>query len=141
MPILHIDMDNTICDYSNPFKYHRKLQPEIEFPQSKEGFFLKLEPLPGAIEAVNLLRNKFEVYILTAPSYKNPLCYTEKRLWIEKWFDLEFSKNLIICHNKALVKGDFLIDDIIHNGFEGEHIHYGTEKFPNWEKVLEYINI
>jgi len=48
----------------------------------------------------------------------NPLSYTEKRVWIEKFFGIDFVEKLIICSNKGLVKGAFLIDDyssfIIH---------------------------
>ena len=35
-----------------------------------------------------------------------------------------------------------MIDDRIANGvadFEGEHIHFGTEKFPSWKQVLDYL--
>ncbi len=23
--------------------------------------------------------------------------------------------------------------------FQGEHIHFGTERFPDWKSVLEYL--
>ena len=39
--------------------------------------------------------------------------------------------------------GDYLIDDRLRNGaekFNGEHIHFGTEKFPDWNSVLKYLN-
>ena len=35
-----------------------------------------------------------------------------------------------------------LIDDRTANGvekFSGEHIHFGTEKYPDWEAVLRYL--
>jgi 5'-nucleotidase len=51
-------------------------------------------------------------------------------------------KRLILTHHKNLNKGGFLIDDRTKNGadkFEGEHIHFGTEKFPDWKTVMEYI--
>ncbi len=35
----------------------------------------------------------------------------EKRVWIEKYFGLEFTEKLIISANKGLLKGDLLIDD------------------------------
>lgn len=38
--------------------------------------------------------------------------------------------------------GDFLIDDRICNGvenFSGYHIHFGSEKFPNWEVTYDYL--
>jgi len=109
MTIIYVDMDDTICDFKSALKKYKTKQ----FPQSKIGFFEKLKPIDGAIDGVNLLRllPHVDVYILTAPSVKNPNCYTEKRLWIEQYFDLEFCKKLIICANKGLLKGDFIIDD------------------------------
>ena len=38
--------------------------------------------------------------------------------------------------------GDYLIDDRRFNGaseFTGEWIHFGSEKFPNWNSVLKYL--
>ena len=49
---------------------------------------------------------------------------------------------LILSHNKNLNIGDYLIDDRTANGaaqFMGEHIHFGSEKFPNWNSVLDYL--
>ena len=44
-------------------------------------------------------------------------------------------KRLIISQNKHLNIGDYLIDDRTANGvgqFRGEYIHFGSEKFPDW---------
>jgi 5'(3')-deoxyribonucleotidase len=63
-------------------------------------------------------------------------------MWVETHLGKSANKKLILCHNKGLVKGDFLIDDRIANGvadFEGEHIHFGTEQFSGWEDVLDYL--
>ncbi len=79
---------------------------EVRFPQSVPGFFLDLAPLPGAIDAVNELRAGCDLFVLSAPSTRNPHSYTEKRLWIEKYFDYQFTKRLILSPNKSLLKGD-----------------------------------
>ena len=70
-------------------------------PQSQYGFFANLVPIPFGVESVKQLidSNLYDPNILTTPSTKNPLCYTEKRIWIEKHFGLEF----IISPNKSLV--------------------------------------
>jgi 5'(3')-deoxyribonucleotidase len=85
----------------------------------------------------------YEPYILTAPSVKNPLCYTEKRIWVEEKFGLNFVPNLIICANKGLLKGDVLVDDNIEGkgqeNFDGRLIHFGSEQNPNWASVLESL--
>tara|TARA_A200000113_G_C8835563_1_gene345135 strand:- start:1251 stop:1487 length:237 start_codon:yes stop_codon:yes gene_type:complete len=44
--------------------------------------------------------------------------------------------------NKNLNAGDFLIDDRTANGageFNGEHIHFLSEQFKNWNDVLNYL--
>lgn len=45
---------------------------------------------------------------------------------------------------KNLNIGDFLIDDRTKNGadrFTGEHIHFGTSKFPDWDTVVRYLMV
>jgi 5'-nucleotidase len=58
---------------------------------------------------------------------------------------LGFVKKLIICPNKSLLKGQYLID-YNHTGkgqekFEGKLIHFGSDEFPNWEKVRAFFDI
>lgn len=143
--VIYIDMDNVLCNFSKA--YHKALleNPEIKFPQSQYGFFRDLEPIIDSIEAVEFLdaQDDFSVYFLTAPSIKNPLCYTEKRLWIEDKFGLEMVQQLIISPNKGLNKGDYLIDDHQsgkgQESFEGELIHFGSDKYKTWKQVLNYF--
>ena len=99
--------------------------------------------MPDAIDAFNTLSKKYEVYILTAPSWENPSCYTDKRLWVEKYIGDAAYKRLIICNDKSLFSGKALIDDRTKYGvtkFKGEHIHFGTEKFPDWKSILKYLD-
>ena len=142
---IYVDMDDVLCAYTRGFDEGRKLYPDVQYPQSLEGFFINLQPIEGAIEAVLQLRvdPRFELYILTAPSTRNPHSYTEKRLWVEKYFDYEFTQNLIMCSNKSLLKGDLLIDDHAsgrgQENFEGEFIHFGQGIYKNWQAVLKAI--
>jgi 5'-nucleotidase len=143
--IIYIDMDDVLCDYTSSHKESTQNNPELEYPQSQAGFFENLSPIEKSIESVNLLRSipDCDVYILTAPSTRNPLSYTEKRLWVENHFDYEFTKNLILCSNKALLKGDVLVDDNIEGrgqeDFEGNVIHFGSTAYPSWESVIASI--
>jgi 5'-nucleotidase len=137
---VYIDMDNTLCDYEAKFKeIVSKSKVPMPYPQSQYGFFTSLKPIEGALDAYRKLEEHFEVYILTAPSYMNPLCYTEKRVWVEQHLSLETTKNLIICERKGLLKGDFLIDDKSFPEFEGEQLLFGQTPFENWQKVLLYL--
>jgi hypothetical protein len=46
---------------------------------------------------------------------------------------------MFLAPRKDLLIGDYLIDDVIHKGFRGEQIHFGSEKFPNWKTILLYL--
>lgn len=143
--IVYIDMDDVLCDFSGAFKAALMKNPNIAYPQSQYGFFTNLSPINDAIDSVKKLINseQYNPYILTAPSFQNPLCYTEKRVWIEKYFGLEFTKKLIISPNKALLKGDYLIDDMSEgkgqDKFEGKLLQFGSSQYPDWPSVLKHL--
>ncbi|WP_462146184.1 5' nucleotidase, NT5C type [Pseudoalteromonas gelatinilytica] len=140
MATIYIDMDDVICDYKAAYQDAIKQDPENKYPQSQYGFFANLKPIKGAIESVLELSKNNEVYILTAPSIHNPFSYLEKRVWIEKWFGMNFVERLIISPDKSLVKGELLIDDhICGNGqdkFEGQLIQFASNQYPTWAEVL-----
>ena len=52
-------------------------------------------------------------------------------------------KRLILTHHKDLDPGDILIDDRPDkrgaDKFEGELVHFGSERFPDWPPVMEYM--
>lgn len=143
--IIYFDMDDTMFDFSGAKARHIKTMPAIAFPHCKMDFFRKLEPLPGAIETYRKLSEVADTYILTAPSVMNPLSYTEKRLCIEDHLGIEAAHKLIICPNKALCMGEYLIDDIVtgkgQENFVGKLIHFGSEQFPDWNAVAEYFGV
>lgn len=137
-------MDGVLCDYESAKIKALKENPDIKYPQCQMDFFRKLEPLPFAIRAVNELREHYDVYILSSPSYKNPLSYTEKMLWLKDHFDEEFAGRLILSRFKHLNKGDYLIDDRPDfNGageFEGEVLHFGEDgDYRNWESIIRRL--
>ena len=106
------------------------------------GIFSKMKPVDGAIDAYKKLSKYFDVYILSTAPWNNPSAWTDKLLWIQKYLgDLAY-KRLILSHNKNLNVGDFLIDDRTANGagdFKGEHIHFLSDTFKNWDDVLDYL--
>jgi 5'(3')-deoxyribonucleotidase len=145
--IVYVDMDDVICNFTSAYNCALQQIPSIKHPQSQYGFFANLTPKDGAIEAVKALIQSpaFEPYVLTAPSTRNPFSYTEKRVWIEKYFGYEFVEKLIICSNKGLLKGDYLIDDHVNGkgqeNFEGKLIHFGSKEFPHWNALKEQLGL
>lgn len=143
--IIYIDMDDVLCDYTGAYNCAINTVPEIGYPQSQYGFYAGLAVIEGAIEALQKFAtsNQYDPYILTAPSTNNPLCYTEKRVWVEKFCGPEFIEKLIISPNKGLLKGDYLIDDNIHGrgqeSFDGMLIHFGSVTYPDWQSIINFF--
>jgi 5'(3')-deoxyribonucleotidase len=146
--IVYIDMDNVLVDFKTGIdRLPEHVQQEYEGRlDDVPGIFGLMEPMPGAIDAVKKLNEYFDLYVLSTAPWKNPSAWSDKAIWIQKYFGSEgdslFYKKLIISHHKNLNKGDFLIDDRENNGaknFEGELILFGSERFDNWEKVMGYL--
>lgn len=153
--IVYIDLDGVTADFD---KKMDELAPDLylgdgpdyeirskmvdEVIKANLTMFQELDPIDGSIESINQLMNSFEVYFLSTPVWAVPESFSGKRIWVEKHFGDAVKKRLILTHRKDLAIGDFLIDDRLKNGaaeFKGEHIHFGSDKFPNWKSVVEYL--
>lgn len=141
--IVYVDMDNVLCDFIGARDRALYENPLIAFPHSQLDFFRKLEPMEGAIDGIIDLSERYDVYILTAPSTKNLLSYTEKALWVLDNLGQWWVERLIISKHKHLNKGDFLIDDIAEgcgqDKFNGVLIQFGTDPFFAWNDVVKYL--
>ncbi len=146
--IVYIDMDNVIVDFPTGIaKLDEKTRQQYKGNYDEvEGIFGLMEPMPRAIEAVHQLAEKYDIYVLSTSPWHNPSAWIDKIKWIHRYFGEDKNsvlyKRVILSHHKNLNQGDYLIDDRTANGadkFKGEHIHFGTEKFPDWESVLEYL--
>ena len=147
--IVYIDMDGVLVDIvgyiKNTFSQNKIEDLGIGTIVDEYPFiFNNAKPLDGAIKAFNKLANspKYDVYILSTAPWANEQAWTIKRQWVEEHLGKNAFKRLILSHHKNLLKGDYLIDDRIKNGvdqFEGEHIHFGTDKFTDWDSVLKYL--
>lgn len=137
---IYVDMDDTICEYTPAYIHQRSIEPTVKYPQSVPGFLAGLEPIMGAKEALQILKDwGHDVWILTKPSYLNLHCYSEKADWIYRHYGSEWVKKLILCPDKGLLKGDILIDDILWPAFEGAQIQYGHGEYQCWADVLYMV--
>ena len=144
MKRLFFDMDNVLVDFESGIKrLDQTTKTEYEGRLDEvPGIFSLMDPMPGAIEAVHQLAQHYDVFILTTAPWKNPSAWSDKVTWVTKYFDDVFHKRIIITHWKDLCRGDYLIDDRDKNGssdFSGEWIHFGSERFPDWQSVLDYL--
>ena len=113
-PILYIDMDNVLVDFQS-----------------------------GINNLSEYEKREYEGrYILSTAPWNNPSAWSDKLVWVKKWLGTYSYKRLILSHHKNLNKGDFLIDDRLKNGaenFSGELILFGSEQYPNWDSVVDYL--
>ena len=115
-----------------------------------KGFFRDIQPMPGAIEGLlGLERAGHSVHICTRPFFGNPHCASEKHVWVRDWLGADWERKLAIVHDKTLIRGDVLIDDMpeIKGSEEPEwkHVLYdwpynrdsNKDRVRSWDEILE----
>lgn len=148
MKTIGIDMDETIFDFRgsiysivaqkgiHPFRNDAVRTVDCFVPQHRDvikqiyhtrGFYASLIPYPGAISTIQKLQQKYEVIIVSAPSYSNQTCCSEKHQSIATYFGEEFAdKNLVLTKDKGHANCDYLIDDRIQK----------SETTPRWKQIV-----
>lgn len=142
--ILYIDMDNVLVDFASgidQISHDDRLDYEGNL-DDVPGIFSLMSPIDGAVEAYSKLHQHYDTYILSTAPWNNPSAWSDKLLWVQKHLGEMAVKRLILSHHKNLNHGDYLVDDRLKRGvdkFRGEHIHFGTDRFPDWTSVCEYL--
>ena len=150
---LFFDMDNVLVDFESGLQ---QIEESVKAQYVDEngkphyddipGIFSKMRPVEGAEEAVKELAKVYDVFILSTAPWNNSSAWSDKVEWVKKYFgddDMNpLYKRMIITHRKDLVEGDYLIDDRGKNGtseFKGEWIQFGSDRFPDWNTVQDYL--
>ena len=142
--IVYVDMDNVLVDFVSGINQLPK-ETQIKYKGDLDevpGIFSLMIPMEDAIESFKKLSSTYDTYILSTAPWENASAWSDKLEWVKKYLGAEAHKRLILSHNKNLNRGDYLIDDRTANGadkFQGELIQFGSEKFPNWKSVCDYL--
>ena len=133
--------------------YPPELKDQVEGVYNSLGFILSLPPIAGAVEAIQeMVALGHTVRICTSPLTRYEDCVLEKYAWVEKYFGIDFVRNLILSKDKTFIRGDILIDDKPEiKGFmtpEWEHVIFDrpynrhvTDRrritWSDWQKILK----
>lgn len=141
--ILYIDMDNVLSDF------HSGLDRVLDSVKARytgkwdeiPGIFTKMKPMPGAAKAFRSLSEIFDTYILSAAPWENPQAWADKVAWVKAHLGESANNRLILTHNKALFRGDFLIsgsNDSDVESFQGTTINFDP-KHSAWPEIVFWL--
>jgi 5'(3')-deoxyribonucleotidase len=137
-------MDNVLVDFATGIK--RTSEEDLKLYEDRldevPNIFSKMDPMKDAISSYKQLAAAFDTYILSTAPWNNHTAWSDKLHWVKNHLGEHAYKRLILSHHKHLNSGDFLIDDRTKNGadrFTGELILFGSEKFPDWKAVTNYL--
>ncbi len=170
MPRICIDMDGVLADtyvkfidlYEERFG-RRPTEEELRGKKVYElagaadlrnamyapGFFRDPAVLPQAVEVVRELYENYEVFVVTtATEFKHSL--RDKWEWLEEHFPFIHHRRIVLCGDKGIVRGDFMIDDKVSNlaGFDGTGLLFaardnyfasGYHRVADWREVQAYF--
>ncbi|MXQ87056.1 hypothetical protein E5288_WYG007697 [Bos mutus] len=128
----HVPLEERRGFFAN--EQYRALRPDLADKVASvyeaPGFFLDLEPIPGALEAMREMNDMqdTQVFICTSPLMKYDHCVQEKYHWVEKHLGPQFVERIILTSDKTVISGDLLIDD--------KEVIQGHEETPSWEHIL-----
>ena len=99
---IFFDMDGVLVDFQSGVD---KLSEEVKEEYKGRidevpGIFSLMQPIPGALEAVQLLAKNYDVYILTTSPWNNPTAASDKVEWVKKHMNGIFHKRVVISHHK-----------------------------------------
>lgn len=113
------------------------------------GFFLNIPVMEGAVEALQQLSERFEIYIVSA-AMEFPQSLPEKHEWLRINFPFISWKNIIFCGDKSIIGTDIMIDDHLKNldYFKGKTIIFHAfhnigvthhTRAKNWPEVISLL--
>lgn len=127
-----LDVDGVLCDFVagvmrsvatcsderadlSDWDFLGKLSPHAKraylADSAKPGFCYGLDPLPGAVEGVQALRDDgHDLVAVTAPLLHCPTWEGERREWLRHHFGFS-ARDVVFTSRKDLVHGDVLVDD------------------------------
>lgn len=164
-----IDMDEVIADPMGDMIdwYSKQYEDQIDrekmlsgswiagFPESHQeliwkrllapGFFRNLPVMKDSVEVIKEMNKRYEVFIVSA-AIEFPNSLKDKVEWLQEHFPFLTWKQIVLCGDKRLIHGDYMIDDHVKNlqHFKGKPYIFtsahnlnvtGYERLNDWREV------
>lgn len=102
----------------------------VERHRHQGTFFAILDPLPGAVRALQRLCADHEVFITTT-AMEYPASCDQKVAWVMRHFAFFDPSRLVSCGDKSIIRAGMVIDDLARqfDGFGGRGLVY--DALPN----------
>lgn len=169
MKRLIIDMDHVMADITTHYLTWYKERTGVEVPREnligkneiagfpdKElvwsflytpGFFRTAPVMEDCQEVMEQLHKYHEVFIVSA-AMEFPQSLKEKYDWLEEHFPFLSWEQFVLCGDKKVITGDYMIDDHLKNldYFEGEKLLFssphnmlieGYRRVNNWKEIAD----
>lgn len=168
MKRLIVDMDDVLADATGQFieYYARSFGVRVSreslngkdemrrFPDHHEAvyrftfqkdFFRTMNVKPDSQTVLAQLNKKYELFIVSS-AMEFPNSLSEKLEWLAEYFPFLHWKQFVFCGSKAVVYGDYMIDDLPHNleTFNGEKLMFTAphnvqlnhfKRVNNWREI------
>jgi len=165
-----IDMDEVMCDtmggmvewykekYGQDVDYTKMVGSwQLGFPEQHKmiireklhsrGFFRHLPLMDGCAKVIERLNERYEVFIVSA-AMEFPNSLNDKLDWLNEHMPFLTWRQLVLCGDKRMISGDYMIDDHTRNlvHFKGKAYLYsaahnthetGYERINNWDEVAK----
>ncbi|HEX5024502.1 MAG TPA: 5'(3')-deoxyribonucleotidase [Agriterribacter sp.] len=165
-----IDMDEVMCDtmggmiawykaqYGLGVDYTKMVGSwQLGFPEQHKmiireklhsrGFFRNLPVMDGCAKVIEQLNERYEVFIVSA-AMEFPNSLNDKLDWLNEHMPFLTWRQLVLCGDKRMIAGDYMIDDHTRNllHFKGKAYLYnaahnthetGYERINNWDEVAK----
>ena len=144
-----------ITDWDLTTAFPALTRDQVFAPLVEDALWERVEPMEDAVEALqSIIADGHTVKIVTATAYQTVRSKMESVLF--KHFPFLTWKDVIIAHNKQMIKGDIMIDDAPHNLEDGDYVRVlmdaphnrkyndisnGMYRVRGWKDVKEIVEI
>ena len=139
MPPLYIALEHVLADVSSGLNYVAK-EVAAAYAGREElipGIDVKMDPIPGAVEAFQRLASRYDVFIVSVAPWENATAWTGKLQWVSEHFGVSARDRLILAGSYRLLAPGTLVATKRHE-FAGKFFEV-LPGGPDWDAIEQSL--